>query len=139
MISITRLVEFDAAHRLMEHESKCRFVHGHRYVAEATFTAAGLDAVGRVIDFSVIKQRLQGWVDEHWDHTIILHHADHALGSAIDAITGQKTYYMPMNPTAENMAQYLANTINILFADVPIRLTKLTLSETPRCSATIML
>ena len=33
----TRRIEFDAAHRVMEHESKCRHLHGHRYAIEATF------------------------------------------------------------------------------------------------------
>ena len=33
---ITRKLEFDAGHRVMNHESKCATCHGHRYVLEVT-------------------------------------------------------------------------------------------------------
>jgi 6-pyruvoyltetrahydropterin/6-carboxytetrahydropterin synthase len=54
-ISCTRRIEFDAAHRVMEHESKCKHLHGHRYALEATFVAPDLDTLGRVVEFGVIK------------------------------------------------------------------------------------
>ena len=34
MITCTRRIEFDAAHRILNHESKCKMLHGHRYVVE---------------------------------------------------------------------------------------------------------
>jgi len=37
MITCTRRLEFDAAHRILNHESKCKFLHGHRYALEASF------------------------------------------------------------------------------------------------------
>ncbi len=54
-ISCTRRIEFDAAHRVMRHEGKCKHLHGHRYALEATFSASGLDALGRVIDFAAFQ------------------------------------------------------------------------------------
>ena len=51
MIICTRKLEFDSAHRVMEHESKCKMLHGHRYALEASFAATKLDNLGRVIDF----------------------------------------------------------------------------------------
>ena len=72
MITCTRRIEWDAMHRIPLHESKCRAFHGHRYAAEITCHVPQLDALGRVIDFGVVKQTVGGWVDAHWDHTAIL-------------------------------------------------------------------
>ena len=36
MISVTRRLEFDAGHRIPDHRSQCRNLHGHRYVLEIT-------------------------------------------------------------------------------------------------------
>jgi 6-pyruvoyltetrahydropterin/6-carboxytetrahydropterin synthase len=137
-IRCTRRLEFDAAHRVMEHESKCRHLHGHRYVIEASFEAAELDALDRVIDFGVIKERLGAWIDEHWDHATILNVRDRALGDAIAAQTAQRIYYIEGNPTAEKMAEYLFTAIcPRLFAEAGVRCTKLRLYETPNCYADI--
>ena len=72
MITCTRRIEWDSMHRIPLHESKCRAFHGHRYAAEITCHIAQLDDRGRVIDFGVVKQKVGGWVDDHWDHTAIL-------------------------------------------------------------------
>lgn len=136
MITCTRKLEFDAAHRVMRHESKCKHLHGHRYVVEATFTADALDALGRVVDFGVIKEKLGAWIDAHWDHATILNAEDAALGAAIHAETGQEIFYLNANPTAENMAEYLLNTVcPALFTGHGVRCVTLRLWETPNCYA----
>jgi 6-pyruvoyltetrahydropterin/6-carboxytetrahydropterin synthase len=135
-ITCTRRIAFDAAHRVMLHESKCKHLHGHRYTIEATFSADALDELGRVVDFGVIKALLGAWVDSHWDHTTILHAEDRALGEAICAHSGQVIYYLPTNPTAENMAAYLVEVVcPRLFASYPILCEKIRLWETPNCYA----
>ncbi len=136
-ITCTRRIEFDAAHRVMEHESKCKHLHGHRYAVEATFVAAdGLDTLGRVIDFGVIKEKLGAWIDANWDHTTILWDKDKPLGDAIVSHTKQAIYYMPNNPTAENMALYLKEIIcPQLFAGTSVTCLKIKIFETPNCAA----
>lgn len=135
-LSCTRLIKFDAAHRIMLHESKCKMLHGHGYVLEATFDAKNLDSLGRVIDFGVIKEKLGGWINAHWDHATILFDKDAELGAKIAEVTGQKIYFMPANPTAENMAAYLLNNIcPALFADTDVMCTKIRLWETTNCYA----
>lgn len=139
MITCTRRIEFDAAHRVMQHESKCKHLHGHRYVLEATFTADALDSIGLVVDFGVIKERLGGWIDEHWDHTAILFEKDRPLGDSIRAHTQQEIFYLPTNPTAENMAAYLYEKIcPELFKDSGLTCHSLVLYETPNCKASII-
>ncbi len=134
-IICTRRLEFDAAHRVMEHESKCKFLHGHRYVIEASFAAKELDSIGRVVDFGVIKEKLGAWIDNNWDHNTILFDKDKELGKAINSVTGQSVFYLPANPTAENMAAYLLENIcPNLFADYELKCVSIRLYETPNCS-----
>ena len=51
MISCTRIHDFSAGHRVVGHEHRCRFLHGHNYRVAFECTAEELDDVGRVIDF----------------------------------------------------------------------------------------
>ena len=136
MITCTRRIEFDAAHRVMKHNSKCKMLHGHRYALEATFSADHLDELGMVIDFGIIKDILGDWVDNNWDHNTILNSKDRALGEQITQVTGQKIYYLNCNPTAEEMANYLFNEIcPKLFAKYKITCSQIKLFETPNCYA----
>ena len=138
MIICTRRLEFDSAHRVMKHESKCKMLHGHRYVVEVSFGAKNLDEIGRVIDFGVIREVLGKWLDNNFDHNTILHQDDKILGDNIAKITGQKIYYLPYNPTAENIAKYLIEDIcPQLFSNYPIKCVAIKVYETPNCSAQI--
>ena len=133
-MTCTRRIEFDAAHRLREHEGNCKNLHGHHYIIEASFGGDTLDSVGRVIDFGVIKKRLGAWIDTNWDHNTILWEKDRPLGDSIAAETKQNIFYLPSNPSAENMALYLLNEVcPKLFSDTGIACTKLRLYETPNC------
>jgi 6-pyruvoyltetrahydropterin/6-carboxytetrahydropterin synthase len=38
MLTITRKLEFDAGHRIPDHNSQCRNLHGHRYTLLITLT-----------------------------------------------------------------------------------------------------
>jgi 6-pyruvoyltetrahydropterin/6-carboxytetrahydropterin synthase len=135
MITCTRKIEFDAAHRVMNHQSKCKMLHGHRYVVEATF-AKELDALGMVIDFGIVKEVLGGWIIKNWDHNTILNIEDQDLGNEIAKITKQNIYYLDSNPTAENMAEYLRTKIcTKLFLQHNIVCQKIKIFETPNCYA----
>jgi len=134
MIICVRKIEFDSAHRLINHESKCRMLHGHRYVVEASFCAKKLDDVGRVIDFGVIRELLGSWIDEYFDHNTILSIADKKLGEEISKSTQQKIYYLPNNPTAENIAKHLLEEIcPKIFSDFDAECVAIKLYETPNC------
>ena len=139
MITCTRKIEFDAAHRVMKHSSKCKMLHGHRYVVEATFSAHQLDELGMVIDFAIVKEILGDWIDKNWDHNTILNDKDRELGDKISQMTGQKIYYLNCNPTAEEMANYLFTKIcPKLFSEYKISCTKIKIFETPNCYAEII-
>ncbi len=138
MSQITRRLEFDAGHRLIGHESKCAYLHGHRYMADITVEATKLDAVGRVVDFSVVKQRVGDWINTNWDHNLILHQEDPLIiRDNWLAINGgnKNPYQMASNPTAENMVEHLGHMARGLLRDYPIRVVCVRLFETPNCWA----
>lgn len=146
-MEITRRIEFDAAHRVVGHEGKCRFLHGHRYAAEVTARSGELDELGRVIDYSTLKEVIGGWIDENWDHRTILNENDeilldpessmiHAEASEIERICGRYPFIMPNgNPTAENLATVLLMTSRGLLADYPGEIIRVRIYETPNCWA----
>jgi 6-pyruvoyltetrahydropterin/6-carboxytetrahydropterin synthase len=137
MITITRKLEFDAGHRVMNHEAKCATLHGHRYVVEVTATAPDLDALGRVIDFSVLKQKIGEWLDEHWDHNVILFQEDLAVIKALKNIPRKKEPWVgPFNPTAENMADHLLKVVcPTVLVGTNVMVLKVVVWETPNCRA----
>lgn len=131
-ISCTRRIAFDTAHRVLEHESNCKYLHGHRFTIEVTFEAEELDELGRVIDFGEVQTLLGDWILEHWDHNTILSKKDKVLGDHIDAITGQSVFYLDGNPTAENIADYLFHHVcPKLFTDPRITCSRVRMYETP--------
>lgn len=139
LTTCTRRIEFDAAHRVCEHESKCKYLHGHRYVLEVTFIAQELDALGRVVDFGIIKQEVGGWINNHFDHTAILAEQDKELGEFLENYSKQKVYYLPKNPTAENIALHLYyDIIPHLIAKSGLQLSRVKLYETPNCYVEVL-
>ena len=130
----TRRLAFDSAHRVMRHESKCKNLHGHRYVAEVTACSSKLDTLGRVIDFGVIKEVLGSWVDEKWDHGTIVNQDD---GEIINLCNEQnwKLYILKNNPTAENMAEHLYLKGNELLLPYGVSVSSIRVYETPNCWA----
>lgn len=131
-IQAVRIVKFDAGHRVVNHESKCRTLHGHEYKAEI-FAEGELDSLGRVIDFSVIKNIVGSWIDEHWDHTTILFDQDPNVPLIMQCDGLKKPYIVPFNPTAENLAEYLIKKSNELLFATGVVVTKIKLWETSNC------
>lgn len=132
--TITRKHEIHCGHRVVNHEGKCKNLHGHSYIFHLTCMSNDLDDIGRVIDFSVIKDLLCKWLDDNWDHKLILWEKDPWLNSLkeIDATI----VTIPYNPTAENLARYLVDEVGPqLFGRLNVILTKVLLEETSKCSA----
>jgi len=136
-IKCSRKIHFCAGHRVLNHESKCANLHGHNYIAWIEAEAPNLDDLGRIIDFSVLKEKVGGWIDYHWDHTTILFQEDEALINALESeMENKNLYIMPSNPTAENMAEYLLNEVcPRVLKDEGVEVTKITLYETENCYA----
>ena len=136
-ISAVRRLQFCAGHRVHRHESKCRHLHGHNYVvffhAESP---AGLDPLGRVIDFGVLKAKLGPWIEAEWDHGMVLWAEDEEAIAAARLLGDQKLFLLPANPTAENMALYLLHEVAPrLLEGTGVTVTRVVLWETENCYA----
>lgn len=70
-----RYDDFPAAHRQHTHGGHCRFIHGHNWSFEFVFSAKELDANGFIVDFGALKW-LREWLDEQFDHTLLLAASD---------------------------------------------------------------
>lgn len=135
-ITIMRRIKFCAGHRLHQHGGKCEYFHGHNYVAEFYVTGNEVDDVGRLIDFSVIKTRFKGWLDEKWDHGFVLWEGDENGISAAKIVRPCKYFTLPYNPTAENMARYLLEVVSPeLLSDTDVHVSKVILWETDEAHA----
>jgi 6-pyruvoyltetrahydropterin/6-carboxytetrahydropterin synthase len=134
MIKCTRRIEFDAGHRVVGHKNKCQFLHGHRYVLEVTASSSTMDDLGMIVDFSQMKLVIKKWIDDNFDHSLILDERDREMGKKISDWTGQKIYYLSNNPTAENIALHLKlEILPKLFGKNDFTITKVKLFETPNC------
>ncbi|AZF88937.1 6-carboxytetrahydropterin synthase [Escherichia phage BRET] len=160
--TVIRSHEICAGHRVVGHESKCRHLHGHNYkfhfkvapkhgcgkvVTRGKLVEDGLDSVGRVIDFSVVKTTLCQWLEDNWDHKF-LHWEEDPLIKALqvdcelcDETTGHDVrdfdnslVSLPFNPTAENLAAYMVDVIGPqLLDEYGVELVECTIEETSKC------
>ena len=103
MYRVTRAITFCYGHRLLNHDGKCRHLHGHNGKAVLTLEARELDPLGMVMDFSRIKRVVQTWIDENLDHRMLLHRDDPVLPFLRQQ--GEPVFVMDVNPTAENIAK----------------------------------
>jgi 6-pyruvoyltetrahydropterin/6-carboxytetrahydropterin synthase len=144
-IEITRRLEFDAGHRIPNHEGQCRHLHGHRYRLEVTvsgdvISTPGANDEGMLIDFGLIKKIANELVVEPWDHSFIVYRDDKNLTEFLSSIPKHKTVILDKIPTVENLAQHI---FNVLSPEISkqyknhLRLTKIRMYETPNCWADI--
>ena len=142
-LSITRKLEFDAGHRIPNHASKCRNLHGHRYVLECTVTGplisqAGDSSEGMIVDFGVLKEVMNNTIVNVWDHALLLWIKDPILdGVGLLEVLGpdHKTVLLPCIPTVERLAEYAFSRIEEALLSYGLTLTHLRLYETPNCWA----
>jgi len=136
-ITCTRKIHFSSGHRVLHHEGKCVNPHGHNYYAHIFAEAEHLDSLGRVIDFSVLKEKIGSWIDEHFDHTFLVYEKDSEMIAALNLVKGSKPPFIcPFNPTAENIANYLLTVVcPDLLKEYAIKVTKVIIYETDNCYA----
>jgi len=130
-IKCIRKLWFCCGHRIVGHENKCANAHGHNYTLYVHAAADHLDNVGRVVDFSHIKEKIGDWLDKYWDHTFIIYEKDQILMPIKESLShNREAFVAPFNPTAENMANYLIHEIcPKLMKNTGITITELELCE----------
>jgi 6-pyruvoyltetrahydropterin/6-carboxytetrahydropterin synthase len=140
---ITRRLEFDAGHRIPDHKSQCRHLHGHRYAIEITLSGDiinqdGDAANGMVMDFSQVKALAMQHVVDEWDHAFLAYQGDRAVVDFLGTLPGHKTVVLDRVPTAENLARIAFDRLDGVYRDTygnHLRLERVRLYETPNCWA----
>lgn len=145
IVIITRRLEFDAGHRIPDHRSLCKNLHGHRYALEITVSGdvARLDGDprnGMVLDFSEVKTLARELVVDRWDHSFLVYSGDVLVVDFLRSIPDHKTVVLDVVPTAENLAQKAFDILEPRIGSLchkSLQLTNVRLYETPNCWADV--
>jgi 6-pyruvoyltetrahydropterin/6-carboxytetrahydropterin synthase len=105
MFRVTTEVHFAYGHRLMDYDGKCAHPHGHNGRVEVELAADVLDEADIAVDFTLVKRRVQDWVDQNLDHKMVLRRDD----PLVPLLAGlqEPVYLMEHNPTAERLAELI--------------------------------
>jgi 6-pyruvoyltetrahydropterin/6-carboxytetrahydropterin synthase len=95
MYDVTIKRSFSAAHTLKNIGGQCETLHGHNFIVEVTLSGQKLNEEGVLIDFRILKQ----WTDQ------VLESLDHQYLNDLP-------YFKDINPSSEQIAQYIYDWIN---------------------------
>lgn len=99
MYTVEKTLEISSAHQLkLSYPSKCQNLHGHNWIITVTCKSPVLNRDGMVYDFTHIKEKIKDVLDHRY------------LNDLFD-----------FNPTAENMAKWIADRIGSTCVKVKIQ------------------
>ena len=138
-MKIGKVIQWDMGHRVLNHRSICKGLHGHRYKAEICVEGklidkSGVSEEGMVIDFADIKKTAQKLIQTELDHAFMVWDKDEELLEFFKHSKGHKPVIVPFTPTAENVAAYIFHILKDKFSDVyktGLHLHSIKLWETP--------
>jgi len=138
-MKIGKVIQWDMGHRVLNHRSICKGLHGHRYKAEICVEGEliqepGTSEEGMVIDFADIKKTAQKCIQEELDHAFMVWDKDEELLEFFKHSKGHKPVIVSFTPTAENVAVYIFHILKDKFSDVyktGLHLQSIKLWETP--------
>ena len=140
---ITKQIEIDMGHRVTNHKSKCKSLHGHRYsivvgIDDKVVTTEGVSDEGMVIDFSDVKQIMMNEIDAKFDHGFILYDRD-PFKVYFEQMLGEqpeiKVIFVSFVPTAENLAKYWFRLLKNKLDEKQIAIKYVEVYETPTSTA----
>ena len=138
-MKIVKIIQWDMGHRVLNHRSICKGLHGHRYKAEICVSGnlvseSGISEEGMVVDFADIKKISKEFIQEKLDHAFMVWEKDKELINFFNNSEGHKPVIVPFTPTAENVAAYIYFKLQDKFQDVyktGLHLHSVKLWETP--------
>tara|TARA_B100001094_G_scaffold297621_1_gene320859 strand:+ start:44 stop:487 length:444 start_codon:yes stop_codon:yes gene_type:complete len=131
-IRITKEFKFEMAHALHGYDGLCANIHGHSYRLWVTVRGNVKKENkhikdGMVMDFTDLKSIVKPTIVKKYDHSLVLNaNSPHAN---LDLSAFDKVYYLPYQPTSENLVSDFANSIISLLPE-NVELLKVVLSET---------
>lgn len=116
-MKITKQIEWDMGHRVTNHNSKCRNLHGHRYKAEICVEGEivrvkNISEEGMVLDFGDIKTFAMKSVHDMLDHGFMIWDKDTILVRFFQSNPSLKYIIVPFTPTAENISEWIFKTLH---------------------------
>ena len=144
---IRRYVETDTGHRVPNHKSKCRHMHGHRYRFEAEIEGdvvdvEGVSEQGMLIDFSDVSQILNEHIHDIIDHAFVVYDKDEVLLEMFKSLPpAHRIVKVPFIPTAENLAKWAFDQVEPHIKNsygTSLKLVAMHVRETPKSWATWM-
>jgi 6-pyruvoyltetrahydropterin/6-carboxytetrahydropterin synthase len=141
---IKRYIETDTGHRVPNHKSKCRHMHGHRYRFEAELEGdvvqdSGVSEEGMLMDFSDVSQILTVYIHDVVDHAFVVYEKDEQALQALSVMDdGHRTVIVPFIPTAENLAKWAFEQVEPHISSAygnRLRLVAMHCRETPKSVA----
>ena len=142
---IRRYVETDTGHRVPNHKSKCKHIHGHRYRFEAEIEGdvvkqKGVSDEGMLMDFSDISEILTEHIHDVVDHAFVVYEGDELALKAVKLMGDEhRTVVVDFIPTAENLARWAFEQVEPFISTVygnRLKLVAMHVRETPKSIAT---
>jgi 6-pyruvoyltetrahydropterin/6-carboxytetrahydropterin synthase len=132
MIRITKEFKFEMAHALHGYDGLCKNIHGHSYKLCVTVKGevkndSGNAKDGMVLDFDILKSIVKPEIINKYDHSLVLN--ANSPHSEIDLSAFEKVFFLPYQPTSENLVTDFALKIKSKLPQ-EIELYKVVLSET---------
>jgi 6-pyruvoyltetrahydropterin/6-carboxytetrahydropterin synthase len=118
---LTVLSHFAAAHQIRCLHGKCEGLHGHNWKIEVMVASRGLGKKGIVIDFGVLKQKVEK----------VMKTLDHAFLNDLP-------YFSKGEPSSENIAKYIFDAIKRDLKGQPLTLKKVTAWESETACASYL-
>ena len=143
--TIRRYIETDTGHRVPNHKSKCKHLHGHRYRFEAEIEGdvvqtSGVSDEGMLMDFSDISAILTKHVHDVVDHAFVVYEGDKEGREACKAMGSEhRTVVVTFIPTAENLAKWAFEAVHPHIQSIygnRLQLVAMHCRETPKSIAT---
>lgn len=119
MYTVTKEIHWCMGHRLTHgYEGKCKSLHGHNYRVFVSLTRDRLNKVGMVVDFGDIKRLIEKWINDNWDHAVLVDESDLSLIAFLQE-ENQRHFILKedCNSTAEWMSEFLFNLIRQLLVE----------------------
>lgn len=107
MFEITVVQDFAAAHKLKKYQGQCSALHGHTWKVELTISGHELDEMGLLIDFREVKKAMLEFLGNY----------DHGYLNEIPP-------FDQINPSAENLAKTIFDSMKIYFPKHQIKKVK---------------
>ncbi len=108
MYKISREFSFPMGHRLSKHKGRCQFFHGHNFKVIVGLMSEGLNDNDMVMDFGILKNIVEGFIDYKCDHSLAVNEKDEPIIEKMtEAIPGLRVTYFDQDPTAEVLAHHI--------------------------------